>query len=295
MGAAKKLTNEYIASRLDELPTLPTVANELNHVINDPLSDAKDVEKVMANDQSLTTKVLKLINSAYYAIPGGVSNLTRAIAYLGFDTINQVVLTASIFSTLKVEAESSEFQMEGFWKHSVGVGMASESIAKFVKHPTPADLFTCGLIHDMGKIALYVIDPELFLSIVKHAKTKEITFYEAEEELETVKHTLIGVMLAEKWKLPQLIQSAIQYHHQTHPLKRGGASPELQQVIDITILANLFTHALKFGDSGHDKALNAPVEMFERLNIPKNKIPVLLDDLKEVISNADAFLSIIGE
>ena len=293
MGA-KKIQNTSLIEKLDELPTLPTVAQKLNRVINDPLSSASDVEKIMNQDQSLTAKVLKLINSAYYAIPGGVTNLSRAIAYLGFDTINQVVLTASIFSTLKVEGDP-EFDMKAFWQHSVGVGMAAETIAKHINHPTPADLFTCGLIHDLGKVALIIVDTEEFTRILAYAKENDLTFYEAEKELETYKHADIGQKLAEKWRLPSQIQFAIRYHHQSNCLKRGGISPELQQIVDITLLANLLVHALQYGHSGHSKILNAPKPVFERLNISSNQLKPLVAKIKTSLKNADAFLAIISE
>ena len=100
---ARRLTPESISSRLDELPTLPTIIYELSQVINDPMSSTGDVEKIMSNDVSLTTKVLRLVNSAYYAIPGGVTSLSRAIAYIGFDTVNQLVLAVSVLKALEIK------------------------------------------------------------------------------------------------------------------------------------------------------------------------------------------------
>src|SRR5476651_2412480 len=122
MGAAEKINPKAIVDRLDELPTLPTIVYELSRVINDPMSSTSEIEKIMANDQSLTTKVLKLANSAYYAIPGGVTSLQRAIAYIGFDAINQLVLSASIMKALDAKA-SANFEPMQFWKHSIGVAM----------------------------------------------------------------------------------------------------------------------------------------------------------------------------
>ncbi len=110
MGAAPKLSQDYLISKLDELPTLPTIVYELSQVIGDPMSSTSDVEDIMKNDQSLTTKVLRLVNSAYYAIPGGVSNLGRAIAYIGFDTVHQLVLSASIINALDVK-DSNGFDL----------------------------------------------------------------------------------------------------------------------------------------------------------------------------------------
>src|SRR5437868_2853828 len=138
MTTAKQLTQESITSRLDELPTLPTVVYELSRVINDPMSSTSDVEKIMANDQSLTIKVLKLANSAYYAIPGGVTSLQRAIGYIGYDTINQLVLSASIMKALDAQT-SEQFNLNEFWKHAIGVAMAAETTARFVHYKTPSD------------------------------------------------------------------------------------------------------------------------------------------------------------
>ena len=111
---SSQLDQETIIAKLDELPTLPAIVYELSRIINDPMSSTTDVEKVMANDQSMTAKVLQLVNSAYYAIPGGVTSLSRAIAYIGFDTVNQLVLSASILKSLETKG-SPAYDVNEFW------------------------------------------------------------------------------------------------------------------------------------------------------------------------------------
>lgn len=292
--AAKDLTENYIVKKLDELPTLPSIVYELNEVINDPMSSTKDVEKIMSNDISMTTKVLKLANSAYYAIPGGVSSLSRAIAYIGFDSIQQLVLSASILQALEVN-KVSDFNVNEFWKHSIGVGIAAETLAKYLGHPLPSDLFTCGLVHDMGKVALYSIDSEAVDSIVNHAIENEINFYDAESELSYPVHTEIGVWLADKWLLPNQLRAAIKYHHQLDDKKRGGLSAELNKVVDIVYISNLLIHALKFGNSGHNKILGAPKTVMMRLMLsPEKDFKKLLLQIKDNLSSASGFIDIIG-
>lgn len=216
MGAAAKLTIESTLPRLDDIPALPTIVYELSKVINDPMASTSEVEQLMATDQGLTLKVLRLVNSAYYAIPGGVTSLSRAIAYLGFDTVNQLVLAASIIKALDTKSKP-EFNLAEFWKHAIGVAVAAESIAKFVRHPMPSDLFICGLVHDMGKVALYTIEPEHVLSIIGHCEKNNCTFAEAEVEMDTIKHNILGQLLAQKWNLPLMVQNAIKYHHTKSP------------------------------------------------------------------------------
>jgi HD-like signal output (HDOD) protein len=294
MSAARKLTPEYIAERLDELPTLPTVVHELSKLINDPMSTTKQIEGVMENDQSLTAKVLKLINSAYYAIPGGVSSLSRAIAYLGFDTVNQLVLATSIIKALDTK-DSKSFDITGFWTHSIGVAVACETIGKVIKHSNPSEIFTCGLIHDVGKIALLVLDLETLLAISAHARANNLTFDEAEDQLQTVKHDHIGFLLAKKWNLPLHIQNSVRYHHQTDSMKRGGISVELNQMVDVTILANLLVHALKFGNSGYDKIGGAPKDVLKRLSIDLPRLKEVTAEIKSALDSTEGFLKIIRE
>jgi putative nucleotidyltransferase with HDIG domain len=297
MGAAPKqgrLLVHEIVDRLDELPTLPSIVYELNRVINDPMSSTGDVEKIMSKDASLTVKVLKLANSAYYAIPGGVTSLQRAIAYIGYDTINQLALSASIIKSLGPKSHQL-FDLPGFWKHALGVAMASEVIAKEVKYRTPSDLFTCGLVHDMGKVALFNVAENQFIEAVSFAREHKQSLVEAEEALDSPRHTHIGFELATKWRLPYQIQVSIANHHQRDPSGRGGLSQEANLVVDIVFLSNLLIHALQFGQSGHQKVLGLPKEVLDRLSIPQESLKDLIGRIKEKIQSADGFLKIIGE
>jgi HD-like signal output (HDOD) protein len=292
MGApALSYTQDDIIKKLDELPSLPTIVYELTRIINDPMSSTKDVEDVMQNDMSLTARVLKLANSAYYAIPGGVSNLSRAIAYIGFDTVNQLVLSASIIDALDIK-QPSGFDVNEFWRHSIGVGISAETIAKLTSHPSPPDLFTAGLIHDMGKVALCVYDVKAPALIAEHAKAKHISFAEAEESLALPKHTDIGRLLAEKWRLPSYMSPSVQHHHQPDPKLRGPLSPEQQKNVDIVYLANLVTHALKFGHSGHSRVDGSPTSLMGRLGLSETDAFVTVaKTIKANLEKAQEFIA----
>ena len=293
MSAAENAIPHYLIERLDELPTLPTIVYELSRVINDPMSSTSDVEKILSNDQSLTTKVLRLANSAYYAIPGGVSNLQRAIAYIGYDVIHQLVLSASIIQAL--DAKTSEFfDLNQFWKHSIGVAMAAEVTAKYLQFPTPADLFTCGLVHDMGKIAFYILDSEKFFDLIRVAEENNLSLDEAETEFGYTKHTGLGKELAQKWRLPFLIQASIAHHHHRNFSDRDSLSSEMNYMVDIVYLANLLINALEFGNSGHKKILGVPKDVVERVRLNPAKLKELIGNVRTAIQSADSFLKIIG-
>ena len=185
--------------------------------------------------------------------------------------------------------------MNAFWQHSVGVAMASETIAKAVNHPIPSDLFTAGLIHDMGKIALYVIDDNSLVELVDFAKAKEMSYVEAEMELGYPPHTAIGSLLSKKWRLPLAMKACIEFHHEKNPNLRRDLTPELNQAVDIVYFANLLTHALKFGDSGHDKVIGVPKDVMERLGIdPDQGFKSVARDVKASLSKAEDFIRAIN-
>lgn len=291
MGA-QRITYDDLQERLNDLPTLPTVVQELNRIIADPMSTIKDVEEVMLKDQSLTAKVLTLANSAYYAIPGGVSNLSRAIGFLGFDTVHQLVIAASVFSTLKITGET-KFDLISFWKHSIGVAIVSEVIAEKIGHKQPSDLFTCGLVHDMGKIAIAMLNLELLDEISDHAVEEKITFFQAERKMESMTHTRIGKILGEKWKLPTPVQNCVLYHHEPKTTLRSGISPEMNQYVDIVFLANSLMHAIRFGNSGYKIAPGLPKEILQRLTIQPEEVGPMVKEFKEPLAAAEAFLKIL--
>lgn len=292
--ATEILSQEYVVSKLDELPTLPTIVYELSRVINDPMSSTNEIERIMSGDQSLTAKVLRLVNSAYYAIPGGVSSVGRAIAFIGFDTVNQLVLSASILKALEIKGPV-KFDVNEFWKHSLGVAIASETIAEFTRHPNPPDMFTSGLVHDMGKVALYTIHQEAMISVVKHAKENQMSYFDSEAALNLPRHTTLGYLLAQKWSLPSQIMAVIKYHHQKDPQLRGGLSADLNKCVDIVFLANLLMHGMKFGHSGHDVVLGAPKDLMARLTIdPDQDFKALLMKIKTNLDKASDLIRILS-
>jgi HD-like signal output (HDOD) protein len=291
---ALKIAPESLLKKLGDIPSIPSVVYELSRIINDPMSSTKDVEEIMSQDIGLTTKVLKLANSAYYAIPGGVSTLARAIAFIGFDTIHQLVVSASIIETLDTKGPSN-FDINEFWKHSLATAITAETIAKFIKHPSPSELFTAGLVHDIGKVALFLIAPDVFLEVVDRAKKLQLSFLEVEIASGLTPHTELGKSLAEKWRLPRLFSLAALYHHDYEIETRANLSAESNQVIDIVVLSNLLVHALKFGNSGHEKINGAPTRLLQRLRIhPQSEMPSLLKNIKMQIEQGSDFIRMLG-
>src|ERR1700690_117392 len=137
---AQKSNSEYtrLLEKLNDIPTLPAVPMKVNELINDPSSSSSDIADVLKKDQVLTAKILRLVNSSYYAIPGGVTDVQRALAFLGFNTLAQLVLSLSVFSFFST-FDNENFSMLDFWRHALATGVCSEVIAKRLKVVKPEE------------------------------------------------------------------------------------------------------------------------------------------------------------
>ena len=144
----------------------------------------------------------------------------------------------------------------------------------------------------MGKVALCVFDPKVPADIATYAKANDMTFFEAETKFSLPKHTEVGQALAERWKLPGHMGTVIRWHHQKDPSLRANLSSDFNQNVDIVFMANLVVHALKYGNSGHDKIHGAPTELMGRLGLNgKQDFVKLAKQIKAGLEKAEEFIS----
>jgi HD-like signal output (HDOD) protein len=202
------------------LPTLPQVASHLIHVINDPLTSASDVAFIIGQDLSLSAKVLRLANSAFYGIPRSITNINNAVVILGIKVINTMVLSLTVFDLFPENKKSpTVFDRKKFWLHSLSCGVIAKYLASKVKKLIlfdPEEAFCAGLLHDIGKVVMeqYLHDDfqkALFISI-----KEEISLYEAEMKIFGFSHSDVAEWLTQSWSLPYDIQLPMIYHHTPH-------------------------------------------------------------------------------
>lgn len=279
---------DHLLEKLNDIPTLPIVATKVTELINDPNSSSADIAEVLKKDQVLTAKVLKLINSPYYGIPGEVTDVRRALAYLGFNTLAQLVLSVSIISMFS-EKKSGKFSMYEFWKHALATAIASELIAKKIKYPRPEECFTCGLLHDVGKIILHQIAPDDFLKIIQITEREQISFSEAEKRLEVPPHGYLGEFIANKWRLPQIIRMSIRYHH-FDVRKMDTILESMKPAIQIVSLANQLMVLEKIGNSGNASTKPISADLLEPLNFNEQDLPEITEQVKKEMDNVGGFL-----
>lgn len=278
--------------KVRDLPTLPVIFTELANMLSDTNSSVHDVEHLMESDQSLTMRVLKVANSAYYRVSDRVTNIGEAVNYLGFDKLKKVALSSSILSIFKGRTVTA-FDINSFWKHGVGVAVASGTIAKYVgmeEHETP---YVCGLVHDIGKIVNYMLEAETFIEVAQYALDKKIDMVAAEKSKDYPRHDILGYYVCKHWKLSKYILATVGHHHQENVDARAIKSEKLNRVIDVVIVANKITHDRKFGFSGHSSSTLPSPEILERVGIPPADLPRVVEMIEQEWKSAEGILKVL--
>jgi len=287
----KLKTIKKAIEKVKELPTLPAVANKVNMLLADPKSSTADLAEVIELDQSITAKILKLVNSAYYSLSERVSSIHQAIALLGHKNISNIVLTLSVFDTLK-HSKKSSFDRRGFWIHSIATAIISERIAKESMYRATDDIFTAGLLHDLGKVFMDGYLHEEFEKALEAAAQSGSSFFEAEHSLFDVDHAMLGEWIARTWKLPINVVAVIKHHH--HELsQREGLAVSSDITVDIVRLSDILVRKGGYGENGDARQYVPQLleDLFKRLPLSENDTGKILKSLKTKLHSSETLLN----
>ncbi len=250
---------ELILQQLEELPTLPGVALKVLEATADDHSGAEEVVKLISTDQSLSTRILQLVHRAGTGVRGEVNSVERAVVLLGFEAVRSAVLAVTIFQTLGGDgpaATETKFSREEFWKHSLAVGCCAELLSDALAAAwgsaagvDPADAFTCGLLHDLGKVALDAMLPKSFSKVVEAADMLRGNIADIERQVIGLDHMVVGKRLAERWQLPDSIRDCAWLHGQLpQALPATVKNPRL---VNLITLADVIVREQHLGFSGN--------------------------------------------
>ena len=225
--------------RIDDLPTLPTIAMEVNKMLRNYDTSISKLAQTIEKDQAMVPRILKLVNSAFFGFQSKISSISHAVVLLGFNTVRNAVVSISIIDAFSGDKESLEgFDITKFWNHSVAVAVISRYLAEKTRLQPLDDFFTGGLLHDIGKIVLFQHFQDLFKKVWISAKDNNLSFYDAEKKEIPITHARIGAYLAKKWQIPGSLVDVIQYHH---ALSKNAKDFNMLMTVHVAdIIANSF-------------------------------------------------------
>jgi putative nucleotidyltransferase with HDIG domain len=235
---------ESLLVHAGDIPSLPSTVFRVMELTEDPSCSAADLAQVLLSDPPLAARVLKLANSAYYGFSQKIASVQQSITLLGFSTLKNVLLSASVFDFYRLAGMSID--LGGLWKHSIATATAAKMIAKRIRYPNIEKAYTVGLVHDVGKIIIARYLPNGLNLVSEMVHRQQCSVFDAEARILGATHAGIGAFVLEKWNLPPAVTEAVEYHH--HPTQ----SHFQFYMAAICYLANILAHRSKIGNSGDD-------------------------------------------
>jgi putative nucleotidyltransferase with HDIG domain len=279
---------QRVLGKIDKLPSLPFIVSTLNDLIRNPNTSASDIHKVIMKDQALSARVLKLVNSAFYGFSERISSISHAIVILGFNTVKNVALTASVLNMFggSETKDGENFDRKAFWIHSLAVAGTAKLIASRVRLPSAEDIFVAGLMHDIGKLVLDQFVHEQFVEVLKVVKEKNIHIKEAENEvLDGVNHCQVGAWLATRWKLPTALVQMIGFHH------RPALDDQFLKPVSCVHLADILVRTLGIGNGGDNTVPQICPEAWEALGLSFDDLSAIFTAMEDEIADAEQLIA----
>jgi HD-like signal output (HDOD) protein len=219
--------------------SLPAIFNKIMTVIRDPTSSAAYIAEVIGKDANLSARLLKLVNSSYYGFPERVDSLRRAVMIVGSSRLSSLavgILTMTLFRRVPRRL----MDVASFWGHGLACGVAARLLAVRQGAVEDEPLFVAGLLHDMGRMAFVVQEPELGAAALFDALARGVPGHAAESGLWGFDHAELGGAILADWKFPDRLIRAVAGHH-----RPGEASEDREAAL--VHVADVIAHAMDHG------------------------------------------------
>ncbi len=275
-------------ARLDKkkivLPEIPSVVFELNEVITNPMSSADHIAQVVNRSPSLTALLLKIVNSSFYGFPSKIDKVSHAVTLIGTREISGLALGISILSIFK-NIPKEMIDMYSFLKHSLACGILSRILAAQNNFGHTEQLFVSGLLHDLGRLILYLYFAEESLSILSRARKNHKLLYLEEQDYLGADHAKVGKELMQQWKLPLILENNVLYHHR--PSKA-------RQTIPATIvhLADIIANSLGIGSSGEQFVPPLDTQAWENLELRLSSFDTIIGQAMHQFDSLESILQL---
>ena len=198
----------------EALPTLPSIAAHIFKIASDTNSSAQDLTLVIANDPPITSKLLKIVNSAFYGFPQKIGTIKQAVVILGTEEIMDLAFGLAAAKAFRIKPIEGLKDPKLLWQHAMGTAFIAQNLCNKLPEYQKLGAFTAGLLHDFGRIFLIDNYPEPYGQVCLDSVKNSTPLFELEEERFGLSHAHIGQMLASDWNLPEALVEAIAFHHQ---------------------------------------------------------------------------------
>ena len=294
---------ELILQQMDSLPTLSPIVVRLLEVTADEQSDARDVIELVSADPALAGKVLRLCRCMNGGRARQITTIDRVVTMVGFDAVRSAALSVQVFELLdgvqspggEVRSEQPVFDREMFWRHSVAVGVAAEWLALKTAGAgkvNAGEAYICGLLHDLGVLALHVIMPCSFDRVCELAESHGLSLDHACNRVIGVDSRVAGKRLGDHWQLPSRLIDTMWLHGQPMQALRGLPHRNL---IALVSLADVLVRQRYITPVGHTPRGEDLLAMGEPLGLAGDDVEHVASRLHDEVAQRAAALGLTEE
>ena len=208
-------TAQVLLKNFNDMKTLPHVEIRLSKLISDEKSTMQEFEEVIRMDPTLVLRLLSLANSSYYGLQQRVTNISRAVVFIGMKNLRNMVVTEALKAIFRNSSDKDIFSRSQLWLHCAAVSICSQMICERIFEQKGEDAFLCGILHDIGMIVEDQAAQELFFQTCKAYEPESRPIIEYKREIIGTDHCEVGYIVAQEWKLPVNVQKGIKNHHTT--------------------------------------------------------------------------------
>ena len=209
----QSLSLEDLIGKGHSLPSLPEIYIRVSQQLNDESTNADSIAETVKNDPAISSRILKMVNSAYYGLPKQVASMSQAVSLLGRECLRQMLI-GSVLKAVFNQQDNPAFSMQEFWQHSIKTAIIARSLATEIAEIEEIDaMFTAGLLHDVGKLVMFDKMPEKMLAAEEWMIRNRVDIESAEKEVIGFTHTEVSEALMQHWSLPSILIDCARNHH----------------------------------------------------------------------------------
>jgi len=276
---------------ISHIATLPEITLKIIELVEDPTSTAHDLHNVISNDQALCSRILKVVNSAFYGLPRQIGSINRAIVLLGLNAVKNIAIAASLTKLFRGGDLCPRFSARELWTHCLATATGSKLICDRLQMGLADEAFLAGLIHDIGIMVEMQAKRHELVSVFD-----EMTFddddvptsdmREIESRILGADHQAFGAGLCEAWKFPQSFSYVTGHHHDPTELP-----PANRTLTSIVYIADRLAGQMGLGFRGDLVSLDIAPEALDDLNFPSETLEQIKKSLPQAFEEIEAMFS----
>ena len=276
------------------IPSLPQILEELIKKLSDIDASLESIENLVEIDQAISARILKVANKVEFIEPDEprITSIHDALHKIGLENAKRISLNVSVLHLMENVEFPRAFSFASLWQHCLGVAVASSVLAEETGYENPDQAYTCGLVHDIGKLIKIKFNQEEFCDEIRAAREGNLDLHDFELINECLLHDTLGSLMMDFWQMPFELSSVIRYHHmENRTMRTGIESADLHHLIDIVYLANLLVKKLQIGNSGHSVTKVPSPVLLESFGLDEERLEEIEKMILKNYEESSSFLA----